>query len=79
MAYSQYVRRFQITMDHSLFDEILIASEHLFHDFDGIRLIKFFFLFDVLVQVAVGAILKYEVIEIGCFDDFIQSEYVLVD
>jgi hypothetical protein len=31
------------------------------------------------MQVAVGAVLKYEVIEIWCFDDFIQSEYVLVN
>ena len=31
------------------------------------------------MQVAVRAILKDEVIKIGCFDDLIQSEYVLMD
>lgn len=65
-------------MDDALLVEIATAGQYLVHDLQRVVLCEFLLLLDVLMQIAMRAVLHDDVKEVRGLDDFVQSHYILV-
>ena len=65
-------------MNNSLLHQIPTPSKYLLHDFNRILLSQLFLLFYVFMQVPMRTVFQDDIIKIGCLDNLVQSDNILM-